>query len=127
MSDSEIKIAFLGSIKKWERIVAGEIDDGGSSDCPLCQIFPGCCSSEDSWISCVDVEGVEYCPIYFKTTSPGCLGTPYKAWTSYFSDVEYENAWLVHNTVTKRLAQNMLDFLVNLYEELYGAVKNDQS
>lgn len=31
--------ALQGSIKKWEKIVAGTGTDGGMADCPLCKLF----------------------------------------------------------------------------------------
>ncbi len=59
--------ALNGSIKKWEKIVAGTGMDGGPLNCPLCQLF--------FWNT--DCEG---CPVMKRTGNWCCEGTPYDEW-----------------------------------------------
>lgn len=58
--------ALRGSIKKWELIVKGEIEDKGTENCPLCVMF---CSEPN--FNCAG------CPVAEKTGKPGCQMTPY--------------------------------------------------
>ena len=57
--------ALKGSIKKWERIVAGELEDEGPDNCPLCKLY--------YWDK--DCTG---CPVFEKTAKHYCSGTPYE-------------------------------------------------
>ena len=60
--------ALRGSIKKWEKIVAGTGEDDGCNNCPLCDLFfnkTGSCFG---------------CPVMDKTGRDECVGTPYGAW-----------------------------------------------
>lgn len=55
----------LGSIAKWEGIVAGTTRDEGARNCPLCQMFaapPLFCRG---------------CPVMVRTGRPACQSTPY--------------------------------------------------
>ena len=64
--DAKTLKALKGSIRKWEGILCGEIEDGGSDNCPLCQLF---------------IENVcRGCPVYAKTKKMGCHWTPYDEW-----------------------------------------------
>ena len=58
--------ALKGSIAKWEGILAEEIYDDGSDNCPLCNLFL------DS--NCAG------CPVRNKTGDYGCEGSPYVEW-----------------------------------------------
>ena len=55
--------ALKGSIRKWEKIVAGTGQNEGPNNCPLCALFFH-----------NDCRG---CPVYEKTGMVGCLDTPY--------------------------------------------------
>lgn len=58
--------ALRGSIRKWERIVAGTGSDNGPHNCPLCRLF--------FW----NREACEGCPVAAKTGRAQCDGTPYR-------------------------------------------------
>ena len=57
--------ALKGSIKKWEKIVAGTGTDEGWSNCPLCQLFYG------------EPRNCNGCPVKEKTHLSACVCTPY--------------------------------------------------
>jgi hypothetical protein len=110
-----IKEALLDAIEKWKNIVAGKCHDGGWIDCLLCHIFYTECDGG--------------CPIYLKTGQKGCYGTPYDEWCNHFLESQQDGTdegdlWFADNAKTKQLAQNMLDFLKDLYQELYGDLKD---
>ena len=56
--------ALLGSIAKWQAIIAGTAEDYGRTNCPLCQMF---------WEN--DCDG---CPVKKKTGLEDCDGSPYE-------------------------------------------------
>lgn len=60
--------AILGSIKKWERIVASPRgQDCGSDNCPLCKVFyEHYCAG---------------CPVDEETDQDSCFGSPYTEWS----------------------------------------------
>lgn len=60
--------ALKGSIKKWERIVAGTGEDKGPDNCPLCKLF--------FHIGCMG------CPVMDRSKQFHCNGTPYEAWSN---------------------------------------------
>ena len=66
MNEQTLK-ALKGSIKKWERIVAGTGVDKGIDNCPLCKIF---------WSD----EQCGPCPVKEKTGENFCRNSPYKDW-----------------------------------------------
>jgi hypothetical protein len=76
----ETKRALLGSIKKWEDIVAGTGKNLGSSNCPLCQRFGD--FDPDNPDLCVRVgeREIEPCPVSAKTGKGDCEGSPYYAY-----------------------------------------------
>ena len=86
--------ALQGSIKKWERIVAGTGEDEGMDNCPLCQLF---------WLRSGICNG---CPVNQKTNKKGCFGTSY---TKFCRASERNNALKV-----MVYAKQELDFLKSL-------------
>ena len=64
--------ALKGSIKKWQGVTKGTIQDRGPVNCPLCQLF---LLGEPS--SCIG------CPVCQKTKKTGCRGTPYTLYNVY--------------------------------------------
>lgn len=85
----EVSEALEGSVRKWEGIVEGTVEDLGSFNCPLCHIFP---YNEGS-----DVCGG--CPVKATTGQGECQGTPYD---DYIRENSVENA------------QREVDFLISL-------------
>lgn len=63
MDDKTLE-ALKGSIKKWEGIVAGTIENQGALNCPLCQLF----NTSD------ECDG---CPVKERTGEDFCEGSPY--------------------------------------------------
>ena len=63
------RTALEGSIRKWEKIVAGTGVDMADENCPLCQLFE----------NCQDGEG---CPVD-NETGDGCAGSPYDDWSKH--------------------------------------------
>ncbi len=61
--------ALRGSIKKWEGIVAGTIEDKGPDNCPLCQLF-------------IDNDECAGCPVAAFTGEDGCGDTPYEDYSA---------------------------------------------
>ena len=59
-------LALQGSIAKWEGIVDGSVEDEGSDNCPLCQMFFG-----KSRANC------NGCPVMEATGLTSCSSTPY--------------------------------------------------
>jgi len=71
--------ALRGSIKKWEGIVAGTIEDEGPDNCPLCKAYMV------SFLNCGN------CPlaVFDPDQGPergGCAGTPYMEYDPYSKD-----------------------------------------
>jgi hypothetical protein len=90
--------ALKGSIRKWEQIRDGLIEDQGTHNCPLCKLFHA--------FECVG------CPIQQHTGQKGCVGSPYEAYNDiYFDDGDDEDSNPEHK---KKLAQDELDFLISL-------------
>ena len=87
--------ALRGSIRKWEKIVAGTGRDDGMNDCPLCAIF---------W-----EKFCKGCPVSKAAKNTGCEGTPYQDWR-HGTDSERR----ADTPKRKRLAQAELDFLKSL-------------
>ena len=88
--DKRTLTVLKGSIKKWEGIVAGTIEDKGIENCPLCKEF-----YDD------DCEG---CPVADRTGQIHCLGSPYE---------EY----CLGSNSKQQSAQAELDFLRSLLPE----------
>jgi hypothetical protein len=104
--DAQTLTALQGSITKWEKIVAGEGLDAGTSNCPLCELFHGNFCQE--------------CPVFDKSQMEGCSGTPYEEWGRFFRRQYLNNGLTLPQTVTSQypetlpLAQAELDFLKSL-------------
>ena len=62
--DDATREALLGSIEKWEGIVAGTGEDKGVLNCPLCKMFYN--------------KGCDGCPVAEKAGDFLCRGTPYE-------------------------------------------------
>lgn len=88
--------ALKGSIRKWEKIVAGTEGDEGTHNCPLCQEFYR--------QECVG------CPVYERTGHAACDGSPYQDWASE----KWTWGIKAETPEDKLQAQKMLDFLKSL-------------
>lgn len=100
--DDRTKEALLGSIAKWEAIVAGHGEDKGVDNCALCQMF---------WH-----DRCKGCPVAAKTGEIHCVGSPYDAWGGENGE-EYtplNDADEEDREDFKKLAQAELDFLISL-------------
>ncbi len=75
--------ALRGSLRKWEKIVAGTGEDHGHHNCPLCKLF----YSENE----LDKNCCVGCPVSAKTRVPWCLETPYDDWLDAKPDDEKPN------------------------------------
>lgn len=95
--DEKTLAALRGSIEKWRGVAAGNIEDRGWRNCPLCKKF-----------RVVATDGLSVCdgcPVSERTGQDGCHGSPYWAFddTPYYPRREY-----------KRAARAELDFLISL-------------
>lgn len=99
------KISIMeASVRKWDRIIAGESSDGGVLDCPPCRIF--------YVLICFG------CPIAEYTGYKFCKGSPYPRW--YWHQIE------AHDKIRKRvycpeclkLAEEMRDFMKEIVAHL---------
>ena len=70
--DERTLIALHGAIKRWEGIVAGTKSNGGSADCPLCELFFTVYTPPQNYC--------RGCPVVEKTGKPHCRETPYDDW-----------------------------------------------
>ena len=102
--------ALLGSIEKWEKIVARTGGDESTSNCPLCAVFyeevndefPDACAG---------------CPVSTKTGKPYCDGSPYAAWAKIKYDEEKSpHPWLADSDKSRRAAKLELAFLKRLLQ-----------
>lgn len=73
----ETRAALEGSIKKWQRIVAGEDICQGSRNCPLCTLFNPWETPREERNWPADRELCDGCPVKDKTGLTGCLGSPW--------------------------------------------------
>lgn len=110
LMDSRTLTALMGSIEKWEKIVAGTGVDNAMENCPLCREFL-------SLGSCTG------CPVDSKTNRPLCKGTPYVAFADFMERLPVYRTPINHlpsqddRTEATRLAQAELDFLKSLLPE----------
>lgn len=96
----ETLAALKGSIKKWEKIVAGTECDRGQYNCPLCALF--------FWAKC------RGCPVDDKSND-GCAGTPYDQWIDLFQVTDFRDGKvLANNADRKAAAKRELEFLKGL-------------
>jgi hypothetical protein len=98
----ERRRALEGSIRKWERIVAGTGSDLGSDNCPLCQLY----------LRRKQSAPCDGCPVMERTGKPFCAGSPYETWSS--AEEELVSRLTVQSEEDRRLAQAELDFLKSL-------------
>lgn len=101
--------ALLGSIKKWQAIVNGEIADEGSRNCPLCHLF----------IEQVGLPACSGCPVQEISNSAYCAETPYEAWYNFWASRMHTAKTLSGLSGdelgrARELAQAELDFLKSL-------------
>lgn len=100
--------ALKGSIRKWEKIVAGTGRDKGGDNCPLCLEFNDRFSQEPV---------CEGCPVYEKTGKTLCDNSPYDEWLRLVHAPQRQQnpgGFKVENAKEKRAAQKELDFLRSL-------------
>lgn len=109
--DDKTLDALKGSIAKWEGILAGTVEDYGTDNCPLCQVFY---NHDGEWINrCVG------CPVSEKAGERFCQNTPYSDLENLEDSEDDENdglGWLGHieNEQQRGLVQAELDFLRSL-------------
>jgi hypothetical protein len=105
--DAETLEALRGSIAKWEGIVAGSVDDEGSNNCPLCEMFYRGCG----WPSCFG------CPVWKKTGLRNCEGSPYEKWVELTDERPDGQPRKVTNEEQRSAAEAELAFLRSLLPE----------
>lgn len=89
--------ALRGSIRKWEKIVAGTGVNRGTANCPLCLKFH---TRSAHLVRCFG------CPVHKATGKHGCQGSPYEE----YEDAEGEAG----DEEMNELAHAELDFLKSL-------------
>lgn len=99
--DKKTLKALKGSIKKWEKIVAGTGTDKGMDNCPLCHVNDHNCKK---------------CPVYLITNHTNCSYSPYIAWCNHMekSTQDWDSPWKAIGPKQKALAQAELNFLIAL-------------
>jgi hypothetical protein len=97
------------SVKKWERIIAGQASDGGVLDCPPCRIY--------YVLVCTG------CPIAAYTGQRFCKGTPYLAWYHHQVEVHGLMRRKVYCEECLGLATEMRDFMVTIVDHLKEAAE----
>lgn len=108
----ETLAALQGSIKKWEGVVNGTIQDLGCNNCALCIRFSsGVCQTGEEP---EEVDDAETCPVKLHTGLESCAGTPYVQWAHQVIPYGGREA---HNEEDKNLAQAEVDFLKSLLPE----------
>lgn len=96
--------ALEGSIRKWEKIVAGTGVDAAHRNCPCCKKF--------------DVDGhCTGCPIKEETNMPGCAGTPWEEWHWHQYTKHDDKPSRVWCLTCSRLAKKELAFLKKLLKK----------
>ena len=102
--DKKTLKALKGSIKKWKDIAAGEGDDKGDANCPLCKLFV----SEDC----------DGCPVVGEDGEfEGCEDTPFAEWRNHHSAVHQNfwcNSYKVQCPECKEIALKEVAFLESL-------------
>jgi len=96
------------AIKKWQQIARAKHKDKGieTGASPLCAKFYGSPNRPKS--RCGN------CPIKQHTGRARCAGTPYWKWRNYFVKQGIELPFKVCDEESKRRAQAMLDFLLDV-------------
>ncbi len=96
--------ALKGSIKKWEGVAAGKLQDRGATNCPLCVEF-----MSSAFGHCVG------CPVREKTGKDFCQHTPYWKWVRGTTYSREDDSGRTANTAKqKELAKAELKFLKSL-------------
>jgi hypothetical protein len=98
--DKKTLKALEGSIEKWEKIIKYKEQDHGSSNCPLCIVFP--------------LANCYGCPIAIKTKKDGCRGTPYTKWFKHNQKMHDGLALKIHCPICRKIAKDELAFLKSL-------------
>jgi hypothetical protein len=90
--------AIAASIAKWREIEAGDREDHGTKDCPLCDLFlkGGCVG----------------CPVMMRTGKPGCDGAPYE--TEWRPLVEADGVYRADTAAKGAAAKSVIAFLESL-------------
>jgi len=107
----EVRKALEGSIAKWQAIVEGHGRDGGTEDCPLCQLFV-----RDRPVG----ERCLGCPVAQTTGLRGCAGSPYDLWAAQGPSRAINHLPEGLKPKARKLAQAELDFLQGLAEARDG-------
>ncbi len=83
LTNAQVREALQGSIKKWEGIVAGTVEDEGRINCPLCRLF-------------IEEYDCPACPVMVETKLFDCSGSPYADYSDTHSvgDAKRELAFL---------------------------------
>lgn len=97
LMDERTLSALKGSIDKWRGIEAGELEDNGIDNCPLCGLF------YDGWC--------EGCPVSERTGLTVCEGSPYMQWADATYDDDIARA---DTPKLKALARAEREFLESL-------------
>lgn len=87
-----VAAALEGSIAKWRAIVAGEKENDGSDDCPLCQLFnPFQINVQRRRAGKPRVlieDGCVGCPVQLKTGKNYCNGSPFEEYEDRFLQLD---------------------------------------
>ena len=100
---NKIKI-MEASVRKWNRIIAGESSDGGVLDCPPCRIY--------YLLVCTG------CPIADYTGKKFCRKSPYIDWYWHQNDAHGFLKKKVYCDECLRLATEMRDFMAEILAHL---------
>lgn len=92
------------SVRKWNRIIAGESSDGGVLDCPPCRIF--------YMLFCIG------CPIAEYTGKKFCKGSPYPDWYWHQLEVHDKMRKKIYCPECLELAKRMRDFMQEIVDYL---------
>jgi len=101
--DKKTLKALKKSIRKWEKIVAGEGEDRGCDNCALCKLF--------AEYECAG------CPVYVETGETSCQGTPFHEWARHHEEKHLTGVLKIKCPECKELAQKELEFLKSLLPE----------
>lgn len=111
--DKRTLTALEGSIKKWERIAAGEESDHGIDNCPLCEEFLDEADPEHDGVG--ECYG---CPVAIAAKATSCENTPYSAWAHESNTKEgggyNPQPWKADTEKKRELAKAELTFLKTL-------------
>ena len=109
------RVALIGSITKWRKIVEGTGTDAGIKNCPLCKEF------HDGEHHTDDL--CERCPVKLHVNDFGCFNTPYADWYAHHrdehvTDIEEKDLRVRSDCeACVELARKELAFLLEVYRE----------